>query len=201
MKQINSLDVKWWDDRYDGLRIVIGGECLRKISYLRVFVIGAGAIGWELLMNCAILGVGTGKIPATKDGRRIVVIEPDHIENSNLNRQFLLRKKHINKPKATTAAVAAINMNPDLKDHIFARLVEVWTETEDIFSDGFFEKKTVVIIALGNVVARRYMDSQWVQARIPLIDGGTLGPKGNVKIVLPFWTESYSSSTDPEANT
>ena len=173
----------------------------QKNQLLKSFCDWSGAIGWELLMNYAMLGVDNGKIPATKDGRRIVVTEPDHIENSNLNRQFLLRKKHINKPKATTAAVAAINMNPDLKDHILARLVKVWTETEDIFSDDFFEKQTVVINALGNVVARRYIDSQWVQARIPLIDGGTLGPKGNVQIVLPFWTESYSSLTDPEDNT
>ena len=76
-------------------------------------------------MNYAMLGVGTGKISATKEGGRIVVTDPDHIENSNLNRQFLFREKHINKPKATTAAVAAINMNPDLKDHILARLDKV----------------------------------------------------------------------------
>jgi hypothetical protein len=38
-------------------------------------------------------------------------------------------------------------------------------------------------------------------ARTPLIEGGTLGPKGNVQIILPFKTESYSSTSDPEDNT
>ena len=152
-------------------------------------------------MNYAMLGVDNGKIPATKYGGRIVVTDPDHIENSNLNRQFLLRKNHINKSKATTAAVAAINMNSDLKDHILAWFNKVCIETENIFSNNYFEKQIVLTNAQDNVVMRRYIDSRWFQARIPLIDGGTLGPKGNVKILLPFWTESYSSSTDPEDDT
>ena len=67
-------------------------------------------------------------------------------------------------------------MNPDLKDHILARLDKVWTETEDIFSDDFFEKQTVVINALGNVDVRRYIYIYTVDksnTRILLIDGGT----------------------------
>ena len=37
-------------------------------------------------------------------------------------------------------------------------------------------------------------------ARTPLIEGGTLGPKGNVQVIVPFKTESYSSQNDPEDN-
>ena len=37
-------------------------------------------------------------------------------------------------------------------------------------------------------------------ARTPLIEGGTLGPKGSVQVIIPFKTESYSSQTDPEDN-
>lgn len=43
-------------------------------------MIGAGAIGCELLKNYAMLGLGTGK-----EGQ-IVVTDPDVIEVSNLNR-------------------------------------------------------------------------------------------------------------------
>ena len=39
--------------------------------------------------------------------------------------------------------------------------------------------------ALDNFAARRYLDGQWVKARIPKIDLGTLGPKGHVQAVLP----------------
>lgn len=61
-------------------------------------MVGAGAIGCELLKNYAMLGIGSAA-PGS-----IVLTDPDHIEKSNLTRQFLFRKKHITKPKASTAA-------------------------------------------------------------------------------------------------
>jgi len=33
--------------------------------------------------------------------------------------------------------------------------------------------------------------------RKPLLESGTLGTKGNTQVILPFKTESYSSSQDP----
>lgn len=93
-------------------------------------MIGAGAIGCELLKNYAMLGLGSGP-----DGR-IVLTDPDVIEQSNLNRQFLFREKHIRKPKSVTAASAALLMNPELK--LTARLDKVHPGTENIYSDFFF---------------------------------------------------------------
>lgn len=50
----------------------------------RVFVVGAGAIGCELLKNLALMGVS-----------QVTVTDNDTIEKSNLNRQFLFREKDI----------------------------------------------------------------------------------------------------------
>lgn len=64
-------------------------------------MVGAGAIGCELLKNYSMLGLGTGK--QTKDINKtgkIVLTDPDIIEVSNLNRQFLFREKHLRKPKS-----------------------------------------------------------------------------------------------------
>lgn len=41
------------------------------------------------------------------------------------------------------------------------------------------------------------MDRRCVYYRKPLLESGTLGTKGNVQVVIPFVTESYSSSQDP----
>ena len=46
---------------------------------------GAGAIGCEMLKNWAMMGVGAGA------GGQVAVTDPDTIEKSNLNRQFLFR--------------------------------------------------------------------------------------------------------------
>lgn len=147
-----------------------------------------------------MLGVGTGKETKDKSSGRIILTDPDHIETSNLNRQFLFREKHIQKSKSSTAAAAAINMNKDLKGNILARLDKVHEASENIFTDSFFQNLTMVTNALDNVAARRYIDGRCVVARTPLLESGTLGPKGHVQVVLPFKTESYSSQVDPEDN-
>lgn len=64
---------------------------------LKYFIVGAGAIGCELLKNFAMLGVGTGK-------GQIYVTDMDLIEKSNLNRQFLFRPHDVQQPKSATAA-------------------------------------------------------------------------------------------------
>ena len=158
-------------------------------------MIGAGAIGCELLKNYAMIGLGTGS-----DGM-IVVTDPDVIEVSNLNRQFLFREKHLRKPKSSTAAAAAIQMNPDMKGHIEARLDKIHDGTAHIYDEEFFKDQTIVTNALDNVQARLYIDSKCVSSHTALIDSGTLGPKGHVQIVIPeHLTESYASQRDPEDN-
>lgn len=42
-----------------------------------------------------------------------------------------------------------------------------------------------------------YVDQRCVYYRKPLLESGTLGTKGNVQVVIPFLTETYSSSHDP----
>jgi ubiquitin-activating enzyme E1 len=49
-------------------------------------MIGAGALGCEYLKAFALMGVGCG------EGGAVHVTDNDHIEISNLNRQFLFRK-------------------------------------------------------------------------------------------------------------
>ena len=165
-------------------------------------MVGAGAIGCELLKNYAMLGVGCGKANAKTGakGGSIVLTDPDVIEVSNLNRQFLFREKHLRKPKSATAAAAAIRMNKQLKGNIIARLDKVHSGTEHIFTDQFFEGLTVVTNALDNVAARRYVDARCITAKIALLESGTLGPKGHVQVILPYLTESYGSQQDPEDN-
>jgi len=190
-------------DRYEGLQICVGEEMLKRIKESEIFMVGCGAIGCELLKNYAMIGLGTGdpaKDPLCKKRGRVVITDPDVIETSNLNRQFLFREKHLRKPKSSTAAAAVINMNKEYKDHLIARLDKVHEGTSYIFTDKFFGGLTAVTNALDNVQARRYIDLRCVAAKTPLIESGTLGPKGHVQVVVPYKTESYSSQNDPEDN-
>ncbi|KAI8840064.1 hypothetical protein BJ741DRAFT_597827 [Chytriomyces cf. hyalinus JEL632] len=177
--------------RYDGIISVFGFEYFTKLSNARQFLVGAGAIGCEMLKNWSMLGLGSGP-----EGY-IYVTDMDTIEKSNLNRQFLFRPKDVGKLKSECAASAVEAMNPDLRGKIKSFADRVGPETENVFGDEFWEGLTGVTNALDNVDARKYVDRRCVYYRKPLLESGTLGTKGNTQVVLPHLTESYSSSNDP----
>ncbi|KAM6301461.1 ubiquitin-like modifier-activating enzyme 6 [Aegotheles albertisi] len=177
-------------DRYDALRACIGDSLCQKLHDLNVFLVGCGAIGCEMLKNFALLGVGTGQ-----DKGLVTITDPDLIEKSNLNRQFLFRPHHIQKPKSYTAAEATLNINPYLK--IDSYINKVCPATENTYSDEFYTKQDVIVTALDNVEARRYIDSRCVANLRPLVDSGTMGTKGHTEVIVPHLTESYNSHRDP----
>ncbi|KAK2072502.1 hypothetical protein P8C59_006852 [Phyllachora maydis] len=177
--------------RYDGQIAVFGREFQEKIANVKQFLVGAGAIGCEMLKNWAMIGLGSG--PRGK----IIVTDMDSIEKSNLNRQFLFRPKDVGKMKSESAARAAEGMNPDLKGHMVSLKDRVSPDTEHIFHEDFWDELDGVTNALDNVEARTYVDRRCVFFHKPLLESGTLGTKGNTQVVLPRQTESYSSSQDP----
>lgn len=179
------------DSRYDGQIAVFGKDFQEKIAHINEFLVGAGAIGCEMLKNWALIGLATGA------KGKISVADMDQIEKSNLNRQFLFRPKDVGKLKSECAAEAVQAMNPDLKGKFVILPDRVGPETEHIFNETFWEELDGVTNALDNVDARQYVDRRCVFFRKPLLDSGTLGTKGNTQVVLPSLTESYSSSQDP----
>ncbi|CAK1551375.1 unnamed protein product [Leptosia nina] len=174
--------------RYDGQIAVFGNNFQKRIGELKYFIVGAGAIGCELLKNFAMIGVGAA-------GGQVTLTDMDLIEKSNLNRQFLFRPHDVQKPKSSTAAKAVKKMNPAM--NVLAQENRVCPETECVYDDVFFEALDGVANALDNVDARIYMDRRCVYYKKPLLESGTLGTKGNTQVVVPALTESYSSSQDP----
>lgn len=176
--------------RYDGQIAVFGADFQKKLGQQKYFLVGAGAIGCELLKNFAMIGLAT-----KEDGGSITVTDMDSIERSNLNRQFLFRDRDVSKPKSDTAAMAVKQMNPHL--HIVAHQNRVGKETEHIYGDEFFGNIDGVANALDNVEARMYMDTRCVFYGKPLLESGTLGTKGHTQVVIPFLTQSYGTHRDP----
>ncbi|XP_077492536.1 ubiquitin-like modifier-activating enzyme 1 [Amblyomma americanum] len=174
--------------RYGAQACVLGDDAQKKLGSQKYFVVGSGAIGCELLKNFAMMGLGV-------EGGCVYVTDMDIIERSNLNRQFLFRPSNVGHLKADTAANAVRVMNPDFK--IIPHSNRVGPETEHVYTDDFFSSLDGVANALDNVEARTYIDIRCVQHGKPLLESGTLGTKGNVQVVVPHLTESYSSTRDP----
>ena len=176
-------------DRYDGQTAVFGRAFQEKIGALRYFLVGAGAIGCEVLKNWAAMGVGCGP------GGRVTVTDMDRVERSNLSRQFLFRARHIGQPKSSTAVAAAAGLNAEMRAEAFE--TRVGPDSEGLFDDAFWDGLSGVCNALDNVEARRYVDARCVHYGRSLLESGTLGSKGNTQVIVPRLTENYGATQDP----
>ena len=76
--ELNSSDFE--EDRYSRLRLIPWWD-QEKIQNAKIMVVGAGALGNELVKNLTLLGIGN-----------ILIFDIDSIENSNLTRSVLFTR-------------------------------------------------------------------------------------------------------------
>jgi molybdopterin/thiamine biosynthesis adenylyltransferase len=82
--------ISWWDQR--------------RLGEAKILLIGAGALGNEILKNFALLGVGN-----------VLLADRDAIETSNLSRSVLFRAEDCGQSKAEVAARRAAEINPGIR--------------------------------------------------------------------------------------
>ena len=155
------------DDRYGRLRLIPWWR-QERLAASRVLVVGAGALGNEVLKNLALIGVGT-----------VIVIDLDAVEPSNLSRSVLFRLEDGGQPKAEVAARRAGEINPDLTFHAIRG---------DVITDlglGVFADVDVVIGCLDNREARLWVNRQCWKVGTPWVDSGIQEIQGVVKVFVP----------------
>jgi molybdopterin/thiamine biosynthesis adenylyltransferase len=88
-------------------KAILGPELYKKLGNTHVLLVGAGGIGCELRRWCNELELGwishfayTVKNIVLTGFGRITLLDLDTIDLSNLNRQFLFRKKDVKQSKA-----------------------------------------------------------------------------------------------------
>jgi molybdopterin/thiamine biosynthesis adenylyltransferase len=155
------------EDRFSRFRLIPWWD-QEKIQSTRVLVIGAGALGNEILKNLALLGF-----------RKIAVVDMDRIDESNLSRTVLYRKEDVGKLKAQVAAHAIEAMCPD---------ATVWPLVANVVRDcglGVFLWSDLILAGLDNREARLWINrSAWKMNR-PWIDGAIEGINGVARVFLP----------------
>lgn len=171
--------------RYDLVNSCLGKGTIERMADSNIFITGCGSVGCEMIKNLALLGVGSKK-------GKLTITDPKRIEKSNLNNQFLFQRCDIRKSKSATAAKSIMKINPDL--NINAYQLKFGPETEDVFPESFLVLQNVIVNGLDNFQGRRYTDNRCVLAAKPFLDILNYNTKGNVTVVLPHLTDTYSSS-------
>jgi molybdopterin-synthase adenylyltransferase len=160
-------------DRYSRLRLISWWD-QQKLASARVLVVGAGALGNEVLKNLALVGVGS-----------IYVVDCDQVEETNLTRSILYRQEDCGQSKARVAARMMRQLNPDIAVHAIHG---------DIISDvglGLFRDVDLVISCLDNREARLWVNRQCWKVSRPWIDGGIQEIHGVVKVFTPPHSACY----------
>ena len=140
----------------------------------KVLVIGAGALGNEVLKNLALLGVG-----------QVVVADLDTVELSNLSRSVLYRAADEGRPKAECAAEAMRSIYPDMR---------VLPFVGNVLADlglGCFHWADAVMGALDNREARVFVNSACARVGRPWWDGGIEVLQGIVRGFSAAQTACY----------
>ncbi len=154
-------------DRYGRFRLISWWRH-EKLAAAKVLVVGAGALGNEVLKNLALLGVG-----------HVYIVDFDKIESSNLTRSVLFRDADRGASKAERAGAAVKALNGDVRVHAI---------NGNVLTDvglGVFAEMDVVIGCLDNREARLWLNRQCWKVGRPWIDGAIQEISGVVKVFVP----------------
>ncbi|WP_022686522.1 HesA/MoeB/ThiF family protein [Sphingomonas phyllosphaerae] len=144
----------------------IGGSGQQRLARAHVVVIGAGGIGSPVIQYLAAAGVGW-----------LTIIDDDHVDLSNLQRQTLFATGEIGRPKAESAAAAVTRLNPHVTT--IAHVARIGVENVDaLLSDS----PSVVIDGCDNFDTRLLVADAALARRIPLVSAAVGRFEGQVGV-------------------
>jgi len=152
------------------------------VESARVLVVGAGALGNEVIKNLVLMGIG-----------HIYIIDFDTIEAANLSRSPLFRESDSGREKAEVAAARAKELNPDV--HIQYLHGDVTTD----LGLGVFRRMDVIVGCLDNREARLAVNrfAYWMDK--PWVDGAIQELLGLVRVFVPGQGACFECSLTEQA--
>lgn len=146
---------------------VIGEEGQERLARATVLIAGAGGLGSPAAMYLAAAGVG-----------RLVVVDYDQVEESNLNRQVLHWAKDIGTRKVDSAREKLTALNPSIT------VSAVCERLDDKNIGKFVKEADLVIDALDNFSTRLIVNTAAFKEHIPFIHGAIRGFHGQATTML-----------------
>jgi len=141
----------------------VGAQGQARLAAATALVAGAGGLGCAVLQYLCAAGIG-----------RLLIVDHDRVDESNLHRQPLYRMSDLGEPKARAAAAAMRQLNPqvtvaDAVERLSPRNAAEWVSRAD------------VIIDAADSLALTYMLSdECLRQGKPLVSASVLGLSGYV---------------------
>jgi molybdopterin/thiamine biosynthesis adenylyltransferase/DNA-binding transcriptional regulator YhcF (GntR family) len=153
-----------------------------KVQEAKVLVVGAGALGNEVIKNLALMGVG-----------HIFIIDFDNIEAANLSRSVLFRETDNRRSKAEVVAARAKAINPQI--HVQYLNADVTTG----LGLGIIRRMDAIIGCLDNREARLAVNRFCYWMDKPWVDGAIQELLGLMRVFVPGQGACYECTLTEQA--
>jgi len=153
-----------------------------KVQQAKVLVVGAGALGNEVIKNLALMGVG-----------HIFVIDFDNIEAANLSRSVLFRETDNNRGKAEIVAARAKSINPQI------RIQYLYADVITGLGLGIIRRMDAIIGCLDNREARLAVNRFCYWMDKPWVDGAIQELLGMMRVFVPGQGACYECTLTEQA--
>lgn len=153
-----------------------------KVENAKIMVVGAGALGNEVIKNLVLMGIGN-----------IFIVDFDEIELANLSRSILFRESDSGRKKAEVAAARAREINPNVHVQYFHG------DVTTAIGLGIFRRMDVIIGCLDNREARLAVNrfAYWINK--PWVDGAIQEFLGLARVFVPGEGACFECSLTEQA--
>jgi molybdopterin/thiamine biosynthesis adenylyltransferase len=146
----------------------IGIEGQQRLLGASALVIGAGGLGSAAAMYLASAGVG-----------RLVLVDDDDVDLTNLQRQIMHTTERVGQPKVDSGRAALLQINPGIE------VVALRERVSGARLAGLVAASSVVLDCCDNFATRHAVNRAIVAARVPLVSGAAIRFDGQVSVFDP----------------
>lgn len=143
----------------------IGIEGQHRLLAAHALVIGAGGLGSAAAFYLASAGIGT-----------ITLVDNDHVDLTNLQRQILHTTERIGQPKVESGKTALSEINPEIN------IVALNERAENERLNELVRHASVVLDCSDNFVTRHAVNRACVANHVPLVSGAAIRFDGQISV-------------------
>jgi len=134
----------------------------------KVLIVGVGGLGCAAAQYLVAAGVG-----------EMTLIDDDHVEKTNLQRQVLHGEADVGVNKCVSAKASLAQLNSDIKIHVIQNRLELSDYVELI------QPLDLVLDCTDNLASRNTLNQACYQAGTPLVSGAAIRMEGQLMSIVP----------------